>query len=421
MLNVLNAIFKLKYPQKEDPRSENKSKELLRTTFNIGSGSVSLVDLKKYCIHIFASLLSIPNHFSSLTLIDPMSPQSSVQYHTLRSKILEIFLAAMTNEQDTSNLQMLFGCGKLIVGEWTLDELVPSNNSSTNKKEKAIYCYNQIVTLICAPLRINHATLQNHLFALSIFDSLASIVANQHLLPNDESNAIDSVSKTAVSWVWHYVRMQIKRKSKEHTKEMHSVIVAAYNCLIMLLIAKPSLLRDKQYLQTVLNCIEIGISGSSSSSLDSTSNTSGSNLKESSLTGASSAMSIASSSNSSSANSTGTSGNSSGMGSDMTSSNSGSGANNSASGSSGIGHSSSTMLKADKELKPASLRVKEAAECVLCFLMEHTSIPPSLTPSTPYSHLIGGKNIFFEEAIRQPLDEKSLTELTNRTTDNKFK
>jgi hypothetical protein len=29
-------------------------------------------------------------------------------------------------------------------------------------------------------------------------------------------------------------------------------------------------------------------------------------------------------------------------------------------------------MKAEKELKPASLRVKEAAECVLCFLMEHT-------------------------------------------------
>jgi hypothetical protein len=29
-------------------------------------------------------------------------------------------------------------------------------------------------------------------------------------------------------------------------------------------------------------------------------------------------------------------------------------------------------MKADKELKPASLRVKEAAEAVLCVLMEYT-------------------------------------------------
>ena len=58
--------------------------------------------------------------------------------------------------------------------------------------------------------------------------------------------------------------MQIRRRSREHTRELHSVIVAAYNCLIMLLITKPNLLRDKNCLQTVTNCIEIGISGSSS-------------------------------------------------------------------------------------------------------------------------------------------------------------
>jgi hypothetical protein len=33
-----------------------------------------------------------------------------------------------------------------------------------------------------------------------------------------------------------------------------------------------------------------------------------------------------------------------------------------------------TTMKADKELKPASLRVKEAAECVLYLIMEHTVI-----------------------------------------------
>ena len=273
MLNALNAIFKLKYPQKEaDPKSaESKPKEILRSIFNIGSNSVTLVELKRYCIYIFSSLLSLPNHFSVLNIND----SSSNNFFSLRSKILEIFLAAMTNEQDTINLQILFGCGKLIVGEWSLDELVfnqknkemsTSINNTTSpimsetimsfdKKEKASYCYNQIVSLICAPLKINHATLQNHSFALSIFDSLASIAAGDIL------NEDESVCKIAISWIWHYVKMQIKRRSKEHTREMHSVIVAAYNCLIMLLITKPNLLRDKSTLQTVTNCIEIGISG----------------------------------------------------------------------------------------------------------------------------------------------------------------
>ena len=36
--------------------------------------------------------------------------------------------------------------------------------------------------------------------------------------------------------------------------------------------------------------------------------------------------------------------------------------------------STTILLKADKELKPASMRVKEAAEAVLCILMEYTVI-----------------------------------------------
>lgn len=158
----------------------------------------------------------------------------------------------MTNEHDTVNLQMLFGCGRLIVGEWALDEAVKSTNeiASLDKKERASYCYNQIVSLICAPLKINHSTLQNHSFALSIFDSLASIAAGDFLSSSASSQQHastslddDSVCKLAISWIWHYVKMQIRRRSREHTREMHSVIVAAYNCLIMLLITKPSVLK----------------------------------------------------------------------------------------------------------------------------------------------------------------------------------
>ena len=100
---------------------------------------------------------------------------------------------------------------------------------------------------------------------------------------------------------------------------MHSVIVAAYNCLIVLLIKKPSLLRDKNCLQTVTNCIEIGISGSSSYAEQQ--KVTRDDVRESVTV---------------------------------------------------------TVMKSDKELRPASLRVKEAAESVLCFIMEHTSLAATL-------------------------------------------
>ncbi len=126
---------------------------------------------------------------------------------------------------------------------------------------------------------------------------------------------------------------------------MHSVIVAAYNCLISLLIKKPSLLRDKNCLQTVNNCIEIGISGTSS-------------YPEQTLRDDSRENSV-------------------------------------------------TLMKADKELKPASLRVKEAAECVLCFIMEQTSMSATLD------------NTGTSDLTRNTLDENSLIELTRKS--GKFK
>ena len=116
MLNALNAVFKLKYPVKEETTKEGqKPKELIKSVFHIGFSSISLVELKRYCIYIFSSLLCLANHLSSLPIYDrDLNVILNQNFFSLRSKILEIFLAAMSNEQDTINLQMLFGCGRLI-------------------------------------------------------------------------------------------------------------------------------------------------------------------------------------------------------------------------------------------------------------------------------------------------------------------
>lgn len=204
---------------------------MIKTVFNIGASSVSLVDLKHYCINIFTSLLSLSNHLSNLPVYDKtlkVIPNQS--FFSMRSEILGIFLAAMQNEHDFLNLQILFGCGRLIVGEWSIDEINRRSLDSTvglnssgghaslegpstagnlqDKKERVSYCFNQVVSLISAPLKINTQTLQNHPFALSIFDSLTSIAAGDIL--NDDEN----VFKIAISWIWHYVKNQIKVRKK---------------------------------------------------------------------------------------------------------------------------------------------------------------------------------------------------------------
>ena len=181
-LDAIHLLFKLKYVQRDDPL--RATKEIVQTTFAIGATHVTLVELKRYAIAILASMLSLPNHYGPVPLSSaelphatssssspPSQQQQQSQFHSLRSRILEVFLAALTNELDTHNLHMLFGCGRLIVGEWSLDDNLASvaSGSSSKKKERSVYCYNQIVSLISAPLKVNPSTLQNHSFALSIF------------------------------------------------------------------------------------------------------------------------------------------------------------------------------------------------------------------------------------------------------------
>ena len=215
---------------------------------------------------------------------------------------------------------------------------------------------------------------------------------------------------------------------------MHSVIVAAYNCLIMLLIAKPALLRDKQTLQTVTNCIEIGISGSSSYTAENSKESSGGvsivggavdNTVSNSSSSISSSAVNASSSSSSSSSSSVVGGSSSAASttaafamnaSSSLASSLASSSAAAAAATASTASASTTLLKADKELRPASLRVKEAAECVLCFLMEHTSQPPP-----PPALLSNSKAFVFDEAIRTPLDERALLELTGRHNGDKFR
>lgn len=90
MLNTLHAVFKLKYAMREEP---NRPKELMKTVFNVGAQSVTLIELKRYCIVIFNSLLSMPNHFGQVGLND-----SGLSYYSLRIKMLEIFLGTEYND-----------------------------------------------------------------------------------------------------------------------------------------------------------------------------------------------------------------------------------------------------------------------------------------------------------------------------------
>ncbi|XP_049315489.1 ral GTPase-activating protein subunit beta isoform X12 [Bactrocera dorsalis] len=70
--------------------------------------------------------------------------------------------------------------------------------------------------------------------------------------------------KRAVKWICDYICYQCSRPPPAHSKDLHSTIVAAFQCTSAWLMQHPYLLQDKDCLQTVLEVVELGISGTKS-------------------------------------------------------------------------------------------------------------------------------------------------------------
>lgn len=70
--------------------------------------------------------------------------------------------------------------------------------------------------------------------------------------------------KRAVKWLCDYISYQCSRPPQHHSKDLHSSIVASFHCAATWLAEHPYLLRDKEGLTTVLEVVELGISGTKS-------------------------------------------------------------------------------------------------------------------------------------------------------------
>lgn len=70
--------------------------------------------------------------------------------------------------------------------------------------------------------------------------------------------------KRAVKWLCDYIVHQCSRPPPAHSKDLHSTIVAAFQCCSIWLLQHSYLLRDKDCLTTVLEVAELGVSGTKS-------------------------------------------------------------------------------------------------------------------------------------------------------------
>ncbi|XP_017114993.1 ral GTPase-activating protein subunit beta isoform X9 [Drosophila elegans] len=93
-------------------------------------------------------------------------------------------------------------------------------------------------------------------------DTLVKIYEASQNLTIISSDALEC--KRAVKWICDYICYQCSRPPPAHSKDLHSTIVAAFQCTAAWLMQHPYLLQDKDCLQTVLEVVELGISGTKS-------------------------------------------------------------------------------------------------------------------------------------------------------------
>ncbi|XP_071799267.1 ral GTPase-activating protein subunit beta-like isoform X2 [Asterias amurensis] len=322
---------------------------------------VSNYQLRRASIHLLLSMLCLPHHFKDLPIQDLMTGKEMitedllgrpelVTFLSLKPKLVDLMITAVQCETDSYNTQMLLGAMHFCVLDSAMSEEMEamqaemeqqknilheeeeeedsdevsnerektkrdseiddkrasgtgsrtsSRSSITGRSDSAWIIFVRCCHLVCQ--RLMSAWSTDYTVALAALELLAGL-AKVKIKIQDSLEC-----KRAVKWICDHIVYQCSRPSMYHSRDLHSIIVAAFHCLTVWLIEHEDLLKDKECLQCVLEVVELGISGTKSQ-------------RKASV---------------------------------------------------------APVFKQDKELKPASMRVKDAAEGLLACILYHVGCFPN--------------------------------------------
>ncbi|KAK7862306.1 hypothetical protein R5R35_014671 [Gryllus longicercus] len=293
--------------------------------------SGSKTELRRASIHLLLSMLVLPLHFQNLPIKELGntgvsssslgSEKNPLTFAQLKPRLMNLLINALQVEGDPQNAQMLLGGLLLSVQDSAaaeeMDQITqldvgPSSDTTSNllSSDSAHALFVRATYLVCHRLISSWKTdLNVSLAALELLAGLARTNIK-------ETDALEC--KRAVKWLCDYIVSQCWRPPQAHSKDLHSTIVAAFQCAAVWLVAHPYLLQDKEGLTTVLEVVELGISGTKSQGKP----------------------------------------------------------------------SEPIKMKDEKELKPASMRVRDAAEALLTVILEQVGYFPSPCGAESLSSLL---------------------------------
>ncbi|XP_036388548.1 ral GTPase-activating protein subunit beta-like [Megalops cyprinoides] len=276
---------------------------------------VNPTELRRASIDILLSMLPLPLHFGNLKsevlLEGKFSNDESaihdkaVSFLSLKLRLVNILIGALQTETDPNNTQMILGAMLNIVQDSAILESIGTQNEtgsidgahmstkSHSRNNSGISTASGGGSEPATPESERPAQALLRDYALHT-DTAAGLLTRTIYLVTQRLNsqwrpdmsislaALELLSglakvkagvgsadrKRAVSSVCGYIVFQCSRPAPQHSRDLHSMIVAAFQCLCVWLTEHPDMLDEKDCLIEVLEIVELGISGSKSKTSD---------------------------------------------------------------------------------------------------------------------------------------------------------
>uniref|UniRef100_A0A8C6L2A7 Ral GTPase-activating protein subunit beta n=1 Tax=Nothobranchius furzeri TaxID=105023 RepID=A0A8C6L2A7_NOTFU len=274
---------------------------------------VNPTDLRRASINILLAMLPLPHHFGNIkseVLLegkfneeDGWPHDQPVSFLSLRLRLVNVLIGALQTETDPTNTQLILGAMLNIVQDSALLESIGAQtetgsidgshvtlrsqshsrtnsgisfNSGGSMEATSPDCERPAQALLrdyalpdtaagllvrsihLVTQRLNSQWRQDMSISLAALELLAG-------LAKVKLNSVHSGErKRAVSSVCGYIVYQCSRPAPLQSRDLHSMIVAAFQFLCVWLTEHPDMLDEKDCLVEVLEIVELGISGSKS-------------------------------------------------------------------------------------------------------------------------------------------------------------
>uniref|UniRef100_A0A8D3EFM9 Ral GTPase-activating protein subunit beta n=1 Tax=Scophthalmus maximus TaxID=52904 RepID=A0A8D3EFM9_SCOMX len=265
---------------------------------------VNPTDLRRASINILLAMLPLPHHFGNIkseVLLegkfneeDGWPHDQPVSFLSLRLRLVNVLIGALQTETDPTNTQLILGAMLNIVQDSALLESIGAQTEtvrlqSHSRTNSGISFTSGGSTEATSPDSERPAQALLRDYGKTHYTAAGLLVRSIHLVTQRLNSqwrqdmsislaalellaglakvkvGVDSTDrKRAVSSICGYIVYQCSRPAPLQSRDLHSMIVAAFQFLCVWLTEHPDMLDEKDCLVEVLEIVELGISGSKS-------------------------------------------------------------------------------------------------------------------------------------------------------------